>query len=214
LRVYLDLIVDLQSRGVGNSGPLTELLQPMFAKAMVRSGQGDAVTENAALLTVLGTWASGQDTGRLVPGAQRPGRFRLKIEGRKDFAQHFLTSAALAARGDSTLSDAVGLFKEISDTDGGSGFSFTDIAADRAGSRFGELATGSEQDARRVQQRLAAGIAETDIMPLARDLPEHLRGDAFRQRFGHVGSPAYRQAMDEIERRISACSLYRDGVPR
>ncbi len=211
LGVYLDLLLDLQSRGIGKNGSLTQLLQPMFTKAMERSRQENPVAENISLLTVLGTWASGQDISRLVPGRpRRPSPFRLKLEGRKDFAQHFLASAALAARGDSTLSDAVGLFKEISDTDNGSGFSFTDIAADRAGSRFGELATSSEQEARRVQQRLAAGVVETDIMPLARDLPEHLRGEAFRQRFGHVGSPAYQQAMDEIERRISACSLYQN----
>ena len=57
---------------------------------------------------------------------ERPAQSVDKFAGRKDFAQHFLASAALAARGDSTLSNAVGLFKEISDTDRGSGFSFTD----------------------------------------------------------------------------------------
>ena len=211
LRFYLDSLVDLQAQGVGRSGSLVDLLQPLFSMALARSPERDPVEENVALLTVLGTWASGQDVSRLVPdGARRPRAFRLKIDGRLDFAQHFLASAALAARGDSTLSDAVGLFKEISDTDHGSGFSFTDIAADRAGTRFGELATRSPQDARRVQQRLAAGIAEADIMPPADDLPEHMRSETFRQRFEHVGSPAYRQLMAEIEQRIDACGLYRD----
>jgi hypothetical protein len=211
LRVYHDRLIDLQAGGVGTKGPLLDLLQPMFATALERSRGRDPIEENTALLTVLGTWAGRQDIGRLVPGStRRPRAFRLKIQRRTDFGQHFLTSAALAARGDSTLSDAVGLFKEISDTDHGSGFSFTDIAADRAGTRFGELATRSQNDARRLQQRMAAGVVEGDIMPPARDLPENMRSDAFKQRFGYVGSPAYRQLMDEIERRVNSCSLYQN----
>ncbi len=211
LRVYHDRLIDLQASGVGTKGPLLDLLQPMFATALERSRDRDPIEENTALLTVLGTWAGGQNINRLVPGStHRPRAFRLKIQRRTDFGQHFLTSAALAARGDSALSDAVGLFKEISDTDHGSGFSFTDIAADRAGTRFGELATRSQDDARRLQQRMAAGVVEGDIMPPARDLPENMRSDAFKQRFGYVGSPAYRQLMDEIEQRVNGCSLYQN----
>jgi hypothetical protein len=210
LGFYHNALVDLQARNIGRGGSLVGLLKPLFALAADRSRDREPVTENLALITVLGAWASRQDIGRLLPEvARRPQPFRLKIAGRRDFAQHFLTSAALAARADSALSDAVGLFKEMSDTDRGSGFSFTDIAADRAGTRFGEIATRSASDARRIQQRLAAGVTETDIMPPAGDLPEHMRGDAFRQRFGHVGSPAYQRMMAEIEQRIDACALYR-----
>jgi hypothetical protein len=211
LRHYHDLLVDLQTKGVGKHGPLTKLLQPMFAAALARSAERDPVEENNALLTVLGTWAGKQDISRLVPGSpRRPGAFRLKLQRRTDFGRHFLISAALAARGDTALSNAVGLFKEISDTDSGSGFSFADIAADRAGTRFGEQATRSREAAKQVQRRLAMGIVEADIMPPARDLPEHIRSETFKQRFGYVGSPAYQEVMDEIERRINACGLYRN----
>ena len=211
LRFYHDQLVTLQSNRVGKQGSLVKLLQPMFAAAIVRSRGRDPAAENTALLTVLGAWAVGHNLARLIPGdLARPSRFRLRLHRRTDLAQHFLMSAALAARGDATLSNAVGLFKEIDDTDHGSGFSFTDIAADRAGTRFGALATASTDDARQVQQRLAAGFTELDIMPTVNDLPEHIRGDAFKQRFGHVGSPAYQAVMDVIERRISASTLYRN----
>jgi hypothetical protein len=211
LRHYLDVLLDLQANGAARRGSLTGTLSALFEAARLRSQQHDPVAENVALLTLLGTWASQQDTRRLVAGSTRnPGYFALKIARRNDFARHFLASAALAARGDSTLSDAVGLFKEISDTDRGSGFSFADIAADRAGSRFGALATRSAADARRLQQRMAAGVTEADIMPHALDLPENMRGEAFQQRFGHVGSAAYRQVMAQIEKRINALPLYRD----
>ena len=209
LRSYHDELANLQARGIGTRGPLVDLLQPLFSTALARSAERDPIEENTALLTVLGAWAGGQDLSKLVPKSpHRPSSFRLKIQRRKDFAQHFLTSAALAARADTALSDAVGLFKEISDTDHGSGFSFTDIAADRTGARFGEFATRSEVHARRVQQRLASGVEETDIMPLASDLPEHMRSEAFKQRFGYVGSAEYQKIIDEINRRIGTCSLY------
>lgn len=211
LRFYHDLLAGLQAQNIGRRGSLVDLLAPIFSAALERSKRRDPVVENTALLTVLGTWASHQDLSGLVPGQlSRPGRFRLKLQRRGDFAQHFLTSAALAARGDGALSDAVGLFKEIADTDHGSGFSFTDIAADRAGTRFGELATRSAESAHTLQRRLAAGVAETDLMPPARDLPEHMDAATFRQRFDHVGSPAYLAMMDLIEQRIDACSLYRN----
>jgi hypothetical protein len=209
LRFYLDELLALQARGIGTHGDLIALLGPLFDTAGARSRERDPVAENTALLTVLGTWASGRNLARLVPGSQRPGYFRLHLLGRRDFAQHFLTSAALAARGDSTLSDAVGLFKEMADADRGSGFSFTDIAADRTGTRFGEIATRSQDSARYVQRRIAAGVVDADLMPRAADLPEHLDGDAFRRQFGQVGSPEYRALMDEIERRIDRIPLYR-----
>jgi len=207
---YHDKLVALQAQGIGRNGSLPELLKPLFAFARERSRNGDAVAENRALLTVLGSWASRRGLEQLVPdAAARPKSFRMKLEGRTDFGQHFLTSAALAAQGDSALADAVGLFKEIADADGGSGFSFTDIAADRAGTRFGELAARSEADARRVQQLLADGVGETDIMPRARDLPEHMNAAEFERRFGGVGSEAYKQVMADIEQRIAACRIHR-----
>jgi len=209
LAYYLDELVRLQSIGIGSRGNLVDLLQPLFAAAAHRSRTGDPVAENTALLTVLGTWSSGQNTNRLVTDAKRPRAYRLKLAGRRDFGQHFLTSAALAARGDSSLSDAVGLFKEIADTDGGSGFSFTDIAADRAGTRFGEVATRSHQSALSVQRIAAAGLHDAQLMPPVNDLPEHLDAETFRRRFGDVGSPAYQQVMDDIERRIEGIALYR-----
>lgn len=210
LLAYHDELVYLQEQGSGVAGSLVDLLKPMFQLALLRSEQQDPIVENRALLAILGAWAGGHGLNRLVPEAtMRPKRFRLRLERRTDFAQHFLLSAALSARGDAALADAVGLFKEISDSESGSGFSFTDIAADRAGTRFGEMAVASADSARRVQRLVAAGIAETDIMPRARDLPEHLSAENFKLRYGEVGSERYLVVMDEIERRLDNCRLYR-----
>lgn len=210
VNAYHQKLLALQAQGIGNKGSLVDLLQPLFSFAAERSRNGDPVAENRALLALLGAWSSRHGLEQLVPDATaHPKGFRLKLERRTDFGQHFLTSAALAAQGDSALADAVGLFKEIADADGGSGFSFTDIAADRAGTRFGELAVRSAQDALQLQRRLAAGINETDIMPPARDLPEHMKAAEFESRFGGVGSDAYKAVMADIEQRIAACPIHR-----
>jgi hypothetical protein len=208
-RFYHDRIVDLQQQGIGTQRSLSALLQPLFAHALKRSRNGDPVTENTALLSVLGAWAGRRGLDRLVPGdIVRPKRFRLRLRGRTDFAQHFLVSAALTARGDTVLSNAVGLFKEIIDTDRGSGFSFTDIAADLSGSRFGELATTREDSARRIQHQLAVNVADDDLLPRVDDLPEFLDSTQFEAQFEHVGSPAYNAMMSKINRRIAALPLY------
>ena len=47
------------------------------------------------------------------------------------------------------------------------------------------------------------------IVLLATDgLPEPMQADVFRRRFGHVGSPAYQQVVDDIEQRIAALALF------
>jgi hypothetical protein len=210
LSVYYDHLVAMAEDGSGARMSITQVLQSMFELALDRSQKGDSVAENKALLLVLGSWASGRGMDTIVPGAaDGPAPFRVSLDGRYDFAQHFLTSAALAAGGDTALSDAVGLFKEISDADTGSGFSFTDLAADRAGTRFGEVATASRIAANNLQIILSVGVSETDIMPSAKDLPERMTQAEFERRFGGVGGAAYREVLQEIERRVSACPLYR-----
>lgn len=192
-------------------GSLMQVLGPMFSLAELRSEVGDPVVENRALLLVLGSWASGRGTGALLPVTDgRAGPFRLRLHRRQDLAQHFLSSAALAAGGDATLSDAVGLFKEMRDAGAGSGFSFTDIAADRAGTRFGELATADASTASRLQRLLAGGLPEDAIMPMVNDLPEHIPEAEFRRRFDSIGSPAYQAVMQEIETRIRTTRVYRN----
>ena len=37
------------------------------------------------------------------------------LDGREDFAKHFIVSAAIAAFADTALADAIGMYKEIDD---------------------------------------------------------------------------------------------------
>lgn len=212
LRVYQERLALISNAAKARNISLTELLVALFELAEIRSAQGNAVAENRAALLVLAFYVNGKPLGTILPAANEWPRAKEQIvtlNGRDDFAKHFIISAALAANAGSPLADAVGVYKEIDDSRGGSGFSFNDIAADRAGTRFGEQAAANVQAATRLQQRLSAGIREKDIMPATDDLPEFMPEAKFKQRFGGVGAPAYNRMMADIERRIAALALYR-----
>jgi hypothetical protein len=130
----------------------------------------------------------------------------VELRQRQDFALHFLISAVIAAEAGTPLADAVGLWKELADArSGGSGFSFNDLAADRAGTRFGELAVG---DPTRLQQRIAAGVGDADLLPQVSDLPEHLPEAEFVARYGGVGGAAYNRMLATIESRLDSMPMF------
>ena len=191
---------------------LRMLLEPMLGLAAERSASSDPVAENRAALLVTAFYVNGRGLSAIVPQANdwpRPRRHKVTLGGRHDLAQHFTVSAALAAAAGSPLADAIGIYKELDDALDGSGFSFSDLAADRAGTVFGDQAVRSAQSARSLQQRFLAGAVEADFMPDVAALPAPMDDAEFKRRFGGVGGPAYRRMEGEIERRIAALALYR-----
>ena len=211
LRAYSDLLVTLASTQTAASGSsLAQWLGPMFELARQRSrAGGDAVAENRAAIVALTLYANGRSLDRLLPAARhwpQPQPQRLTLAGRDDSPLHLLISAALAVEGSSPLSRAVGLYKELADSRGGSGFSFNDLAANRAGTRLGEMAV---QQPLRLQAALAGGVQETDFMPHAADLPESMAEAEFKRRFGGVGEPRYMAMVAEIDRRVGALAVLR-----
>ena len=196
----------------GAAVPLLAIMKPLFELAQERSAEAGAAADNRAAIVVLSMYVNGRSVAVIVPevaDGPAPKRVSVTLHGRVDFAQHYLTSAALTALGSGELSNAVGLFKEVEDSRGGSGFSFTDLAADRAGTRFAELATASDASARRTQLRIAQSQSATDIMPDVHDLAEGMSESEFQQRDGGIESPAYRRVTRDIEQRIDATRLFR-----
>ena len=129
------------------------------------------------------------------------------LRGREDWSRHYALSAALAVLEHPLVSDVGGLLKEEMDAlTRGSGFSFGDLAADRAGVRFAAAATRSEADAEAAQVRLWRGFAVDDFFPPAGDLPEKLTVEQFRRDYGGVGSPRYRRMVEAIETRLDRCA--------
>jgi hypothetical protein len=210
LRAYHERIATAV-RPLGASASLAELLTPVMALAAERSARGNAVEENRAALIALTIYVNGWPPEMLVPDARRwpaAPRRHLQLRGRHDLAQHFTVSAVLAAAGGSPLAAAAGIYKELRDARDGSGFSFSDIVADQAGERFGLLATQSDASARSLQQRVAAGVRDADVLPSVAGLADNMSEAVFQQRYGGVGSTAYTAEIDAIRRRVMGLPLY------
>jgi hypothetical protein len=166
----------------------------------------DAIADNRAIILVTTFHVLGISLEKLLPEAANWPRFpsqNVTLDGREDFAKHFMVSAAITAFADTALADAIGLYKEIDDARYGSGFSFNDIAADRAGTKFGEKAVSNEDSAEDMQRRVASGLEDSDLMPKWDDLPEYLSEADFKRRFTDIDSPAYRGMMQKIEQRVA-----------
>ena len=209
LKAYSDRLAELADAAPPDGHlSLPDLLQPLFALARQRSGDGIAdaepAAENRAALVVLALHLTGRRLSSIVPAAEgwpRPRWLHVTLHGRDDFPQHFVLSALIAAEGSSPLADAVGVYKEAADARSGSGFSFNDLAADRAGTRFGERAV---REPVRLQAALAGPLREFDLMPDVSDLPEFLPDAEFRQRYGGIGAPAYLRALADIDARLAS----------
>jgi hypothetical protein len=199
--------------GRGGTASLATILAPAFAHAAVRSEiGGDAAVENRAALLALALYvAADADDRRSLLGDEAAGRVqalpkvRLLLSQRRDLAQHFLVSAAVSVASNSAFADVIGVFKEVQDSQGGSGFSFADLAADRAGIRFAEAAIA---DPRGWQQRAIAVNSEQAFMPAVDALPEGMQEPAFVARFESRDSEAYAQVSDEIDARLARCAMY------
>ncbi len=210
IALYQTRLAELTGSGTRALG-LTDLMQPLFQLASERGENGDAVQENRAVIRVLAFYVNQKDLSRLIPGIKdwpKPKWRNVTLQNRSDFSKHYLVSAFLAADAGSPLADAMGLYKEIQDSRGGSGFSFNDIAADRAGTRMGERAIADERSAKTIQAFLGTA-KEADIMPKTSDLPEFMPEAEFQRRFGGLKGEAYRQMMAEIEQRIAGLAINR-----
>lgn len=205
------LVKNSEASGV-NVVSLSEILQPLIHHAATQSINGDALAENRAAILVATFHVLGFPLKLLVPEAANwpiPTQQKVTLDGRNDFAKHFMVSAAITAYADTNLSDAIGLYKEIEDLRDGSGFSFNDIAANRAGTQFGKKAVANQVSARQLQRLIVSELKDTDLMPPWLDLPEHLPKSEFQQRFGGVNEPIYKQMAAEIESRVSALRILR-----
>ncbi|HEY3406245.1 MAG TPA: hypothetical protein VGK59_22815 [Ohtaekwangia sp.] len=191
------------------------MLQVAFAKPSKESDTKGAVLHNRAAILALGI-AVGDE--RLARFAGLENDYKLiqqvaslrkgtTLRKRHDWSRHFCLSAALAVLENPLVSDAGGLMKEQLDAlTGGSGFSFGDVAADRAGVRFASAATNSEEDAQAMQEFLMRDFVVDNFLPSIADLPENLTPAQFREQFGTVGSKSYREKINEIEDRLNTCA--------
>lgn len=209
LLAYADFVRKAASHyPVHSQQPARELVARVFRFAAQRGGE--PASENRAALTALGAYVAGVSLPQLLEGKGRTTRrappVLLTLHGRRDAAEHLLIAAAISAAGGSRLANAIGLAKEEEDVESGSGFSFTDLAYDRAGARLGERANGESAD--QVLRHLLHLPDDAALSPSFADLPEFLPQQEFVRRFEKAGSPAYLHQIKEIDRRLDAHPLY------
>ena len=216
IRLYYNKLVELARRqGSTTRTSLTAFIQPLFRLAANRSQTQDPVQENRAAILALSLYFGDGRTERVLNNvlSTQPQERQLQIghvrlDGRHDYVQHFVVSAGLTLLAGEGIANAIGKAKEVEDTTA-SGFSFTDLAADRAGMRFAKHAVASKSEALRLQRILSGFITERDIFPPVRDLPEGLTTEQFQAMYGDTTSPAFYAVVTEIDRRIEGIPLYR-----
>ena len=191
------------------------LMESAFRLAQQRSKNADPVDENRAAIYALAILYGEPRIETLVgkmgvgmPPEDRRSLGKPTLRGRRDWVQHFLVSAALANVSNEAASNAVGLLKEDLDADGGSGFSFGDLLADRSGTTFATVATRDDVSARSLQARVVGGFVVDDYFPSAAGLPQALTDADLQAQYGGVGGTRYKEVVADIERRIADCDAY------
>ena len=216
VHAHVDRLLEALPSVPAGDGRFGVALETAFALAQERSAQGSAMEENRAALLALGIVLGHPRLAQAVGeklDAERSGiAWRVSqgttLRGRSDWTRHFAVSGALTVVSAVAPSDAAGLLKEELDAGGGSGFSFADLLADRAGTTLAEVATRDESSAAAIQARLQGGFRVDDFFPPADGLPEGIQDAELQARYGGVGGPLYRRTTEEIERRVAACVAY------
>lgn len=189
---------------------LSTVMRPLFAKMRER-GARDRVEWQAAFFVATAfvlERALHDVTGLEVEEAPRR---TVRLWRRTDLPKHFLVSALVAAVGDRAFADALGLSKEITDSEaGGSGFSFVDLAADRAGTQLVERALARPEVISAVLEQLSSPkLTDPGLLPDPRDLPEGLTEAELESSGRAPGTPKYQALVDEMDGRLAKTDLHR-----
>lgn len=200
----------------GDAG-FEKLMEVAFAFAEDNSHRHDPVEANRAAIFALGVILGEEKVASVakreisLQGLKEAIalRKRITVYGRGDLPRHFWVSAGLAVISDGNTSMTVGISKELMDSSGGSGFSFVDLTADRAGTLFCEAATRDEASARAMQKLIRNGTVMSDFIPNALDLPEGITSDDFTTKYGGLGGKLTQEIVADIIQRLNTCkALY------
>ncbi len=205
----------VNASGVGTYS-LNTLLVPLMIEAQAMSNLvgGSATLENEAVLLALSIYAGHRRFATIVgnldfaiekiPQARR----KPSLANRQDLSQHFIFSAAIKLLSEQGISIAVGEFKELMDRgQGGSGYSFVDLAADMAGAQFAALAV-SPETAERVQQIVISVNSENAFFPAIDNLEEGMSKNEFAIKYKQVDSKEYLAVVSMIDKRLHSLPLY------
>ena len=92
----------------------------------------------------------------------------------------------------------------MSDSQGGTGFSFIDMAANRAGIIFAENVLSDKIEL----QRIAEEFHVDDYLPTLRGLEEGLQAEQLNEQYGGEGQPTINEVLEGIEERVLSLPAY------
>ncbi|QYZ66460.1 MAG: hypothetical protein OI74_08225 [Gammaproteobacteria bacterium (ex Lamellibrachia satsuma)] len=131
------------------------------------------------------------------------------LGGRHDLVRHVFVSSTLKLITDSGMSFALGEYKEILDADNlGSGFSFSDLAADQVGIKLTDQLLTSKESARHAQSVLSKATDEQAFFPSIEGLQDGIPHTRFEAEYGSLDDPRYHAMLEMIGKRIEALPVY------
>ncbi|MCC2617919.1 hypothetical protein LJ739_16825 [Aestuariibacter halophilus] len=213
---YLRFLHGLPAASLSSASDLNTFLQPLFERVRRECEAADvcrSMEENQAAILALAVYAGHHRVANLIGAVQPPDQVLLPkrrptLHGRTDLTQHFLISAALQILAQQGVSSAIGEFKELMDrANGGSGYSFVDLAADMAGISLARW-LAQPTVAQDIQRHLASVESSADYFPGIEGLPEGLDKRQFQMTYGNIDSQAYRQQVAQIEQRVNRVPLF------
>jgi len=210
VKVYIDKIDSIPSTN------LADYLKHLFALANVRSTKNDPIQENTAVIWSLAIkfgdyrFASLMGIKNFKEQIQVP-----SLRGRDDLAKHFIYSAVLQQLAEINIGLSIGESKELLDSiSGGTGLSFADIAANKAGLKFAKYVTANETSALSAQAMLMNISNEDSFFPFTHDLPEGFTGNNFIRVIKSTDSDNYKKVEKEINKRVNQLALYINNNPK
>ena len=206
LRAYCDL-ADLQERK-----PTTDFAEQVRRVFSLNNEGESRSAANAAAFVALGMLIVDARVGQLVGlsvgdvTACRASPLSVTIYGRQDWPRHWALSAALAVTVGRQPSEAAGDWKELLDSVGErsksaadpSGFSMTDLAANRAGFQIAQAAVVPDRAAA-MADKLARSRAEQLLPAELTEPEERLSNEQFVTRYGGVADPRFRARVQRID---------------
>jgi hypothetical protein len=130
------------------------------------------------------------------------------MHGRHDLTQHFVVSAALTALSGARAAEMAGVLKEWLDSEeGGSGFSFADLASDLAGITFATRLLA--RPARLADIEKAFRVADYTLSP--KGLQEGLSRKEFEKQYGSLSDDRFRKALQALRKRVLARPGFKEG---
>ena len=213
---YVRSLIDLAERD-SDGIDFKNSISHVFRESQRRSRHGDARRENRAAILAMSYLMGHRKIGRLIGGnLPNPSRkvrntFRaMTLYGRSDWLRHFTLSAAICILSNERASNDIGLLKEEFDADGGSGFSFADLAVDRCGVAFANHATAGVPN--QIQAMFLGDFTIGDFIPDPSQLPEGLSKDEFERQFGGIEGEAFAELLRKIDSKIAGCRAYQSEL--